>query len=138
MRVLRTKKNGFTLIEALVAFAILALVLSGVFLGVSGAAQNDVRAEFMVIATRFAQSRTAMLGVSTPLDVGVMTGIDEGLAWEQTVRLHSVPDRHAPTVDATRQVYWIKMSVWSPSAPVERSPIYTFETAKIIRTGSKS
>lgn len=87
----RSSRGGFTLIEALVAFAVLALGLSSLLQGVGGGARNESRADFLLRATRQGQSQLAALGSDTPLAPGQASGrYDDGLLWNLSVEPHRV------------------------------------------------
>lgn len=85
--------RGFSLLEVLVAFALLALVgtaLHGVF---SGALRNAAAAEDITRATLFAESRMAMLGYDSKLSPGTQTGEieDTRYRWELVIRPYEPP-----------------------------------------------
>jgi general secretion pathway protein I len=82
MRSYMTERSGFTLIETLAAFAILTLVLSQLLAGTSGAARNESRADFLLRASREAQSQLETLGVVGPVSSGETRGrFEDGLEW---------------------------------------------------------
>jgi general secretion pathway protein I len=77
-----TKRDGFTLVETLAAFVILTLALSQLLAGVSGAAHNESRADFLLRASRDGQSHLSALGLEAPISVGETSGrYDDGLEW---------------------------------------------------------
>ncbi|MCW2239556.1 type IV pilus modification PilV family protein [Azospirillum canadense] len=85
-------EQGFTLLEVLVAFAILALVLGAVLrvladgLGVASAADR------MIAATGVARSRIAEVGTVRPLAAGQWTGATpEGYRWQVAIAPASAP-----------------------------------------------
>jgi general secretion pathway protein I len=82
MRVGSARRRGFTLIEALAAFAILALSLGQLLRSVGLGAENERRADFLAQATADGQSHLAALGLSLPLVAGETSGrYDDGLQW---------------------------------------------------------
>lgn len=88
------KRRGFVLIEALAAFAILTFSLAALITGLSGAVQNDDRADFMLRATRVARSELDALGVETPPSPGITQGrSDDGLTFAITVNYAPAPQQ---------------------------------------------
>ncbi|MGV8960535.1 MAG: type II secretion system protein XpsI [Stenotrophomonas sp.] len=72
------RQRGFSLIEVIVAFALLALALTLLLGSLSGAARQVRRADDVSRATLHAQSLLAQLGVDQPLQAGQREG-----EWEQ-------------------------------------------------------
>lgn len=64
---LRGRERGFTLLEVIVAFAILALVLGGAFAVMSGGLQAQARADEVLARLSRAQSVLATVGTERPL-----------------------------------------------------------------------
>ena len=82
-----TARRGFTLLEALAAFAILALALSQLLAGVSGGARNESRADFLIRAARHGASHLDSLGADGTIAAGETSGrYEDGLVWRLTVR----------------------------------------------------
>jgi general secretion pathway protein I len=92
------QQRGFTLIEILVAFMILALSLSVIFRIFSGGLRNVALAEDYARAVLVAESQLSAIGVSEPLELGVTYGewntrfrwervVDQYLPWEQEKEL---------------------------------------------------
>lgn len=78
--------RGFTLLEALVAFAILALALSQLLAGVSGGVRNESRADFLMRAARHGASQLDALGASGQAPLGETSGrYEDGLVWRLSV-----------------------------------------------------
>lgn len=78
----RSSQAGFSLLEVLVAFAILAIIL-GVLLQIfSGSAQRATLAESYLKASSLAQARLNEIGREAPLTAGAIEGQTEnGFAW---------------------------------------------------------
>lgn len=81
-------QRGFTLIEVLIAFAILAMLLGAIYQTFSSGLDASVRAERRAAAALHAQSVLAALGSDGPLEEGASTGeLDGGYRWQTSVRL---------------------------------------------------
>jgi general secretion pathway protein I len=75
-------RRGFSLIESLAAFAILALVLGQLLSGVGGGARNESRADFLFRAARQGASQLDALGVDDAVPFGETSGrYPDGLFW---------------------------------------------------------
>lgn len=83
--------RGFTLVETLVAFVILAFSLGAIFSIFSNSLQTVRVGAERAHALAVAQSRLAMIDAEEGLDVGVTTGEDEsGFQWRADI--HDMPD----------------------------------------------
>ncbi len=72
------RQRGFSLLEVIVAFALLALALTLLLGSLSGAARQVGQADVRTRATLHAQSLLAVTGVDAPLQLGQTQG-----EWEQ-------------------------------------------------------
>ncbi|MFQ5955239.1 MAG: prepilin-type N-terminal cleavage/methylation domain-containing protein [Kiloniellales bacterium] len=80
-------RAGFTLLEVLVAFAVLALVLAAAFQLLGSGLGGSERAGRYTHALLAAQSKLAEIGVSDRLRPGRMGGVlDGGYRWRAEVR----------------------------------------------------
>lgn len=80
-------ERGFTILEVLVALAILAVALAAVLAAISGALGAATRAESLLRATLAAQSLLAGAGIETPLVPGRSSGtLPDGSGWSLEVR----------------------------------------------------
>jgi general secretion pathway protein I len=79
-------QRGFSLLEVLVAFVILALALGVLMRVFSGGINNVGVAERYAYATILAESRLAALGVESPLEEGETSGTEaSGYRWRTRV-----------------------------------------------------
>jgi general secretion pathway protein I len=78
---------GFSLLEVLVAFAILSVSLGVLMQIFSQASRSTIVAADYSRAIAFAESRLQTVGVLIPLEEGVVPGDpDAGLVWEVSIR----------------------------------------------------
>ncbi len=87
------RARGFTLIEVLVAFVILAVAL-GVLMQVFSTGLRNARvAENYTTATLYAESMLAAVGVEAPLAEGETSGdFDDHFRWRLDVQPYEAPD----------------------------------------------
>lgn len=85
---------GFTLLEVLVAVAILAVALGVLLQTFSTGLRSVASAERRTIATLLAESKLAAIGIETPLEAGETSGeFERGYRWLATVRPYLEPGR---------------------------------------------
>src|SRR5438105_13837760 len=91
---MRTKQNGFSLLEVLVAFVILSLVATALFRLFGGALGNAAAAGDWSRALLVAQTRLAVAANALPLREGSDTGteIDRRIRWETKVAPYTPPN----------------------------------------------
>jgi general secretion pathway protein I len=133
------RKAGFTLVEVLVAFAILSIVLLALFSGLSTALFGDRRAQFTRIALTMAKAKLETVGIDSPLTPGVTVGrFENGMEWRQSVRPYVLASPNpAPA-------YWVEVIIRPPygssgssfasalASPVASTPSVTLTTLKLI------
>ncbi len=86
-----SQRSGFTLIEVLVAFAILVLALVSIMEIFSTGLQGVERSASYTEAVLLAESKLAAAGISDRLELGERHGrFDERFSWKTMVR----PSRH--------------------------------------------
>ncbi len=84
----RARSRGFTLIEVLVAFALVALILGAALRLVSGGLNDSDAAERHTLAVLVAESRLAEVGAAAPLEPGITEGSASDIyRWRREIRL---------------------------------------------------
>lgn len=110
---MRQTEAGFTLIETLVAFAVLALAMIALFRAVTGGLESVRRAEQQALAVELAQSLLDGAGRERPLAPGTSSGASvTGYRWDVTVAPYEAGRARsaAPRVAA----YWVAVTVRWP------------------------
>jgi len=104
-------QRGFSLIEVLVAFMILAISLTVIFRIFSGGLRNVALSEDYARAVLVAESKLSTIGISEPLQRGVTSGEwDERFRWQRVVDTYQpwVQDRELST---PMEAYRVSVSV---------------------------
>jgi len=82
----RREPNGFTLIEVLVAFTIMALMLGALLQTFATGLRSQQVAESYVTAALQARSKAAEIGQVIPIETGEHSGeLDNGFQWRAVV-----------------------------------------------------
>lgn len=128
MRLRLKSREGFSLIESLAAFAILAMTLTQLLNGVSGGARNESRADFLFRAARQGAAHLEALGVDNPPPFGETSGrYPDGLFWFLSVtpgRSVTGPMNQAPIATS----FHARLEIKKPSGYGET---FTLSTVKI-------
>lgn len=110
------RQRGFSLLEILVAFSILALSLGILMQIFSGTTRNASLAHDQAQATMFAQSLLANSGIESPLEEGESTGVFDGrFQWRLTVVAYD-PLSRAGEVNTTNRQFLLNL--WQVTADV--------------------
>ncbi|MBY3328770.1 prepilin-type N-terminal cleavage/methylation domain-containing protein [Rhizobium laguerreae] len=118
--------DGFTLIEVLAAFAILALFLGVSFEGLTLSLRATRKAEVMQEALQRAESKLDSIGLTEPIILGESSGrFNDGSFW--TSRTRQISTRDGLSFGA----YWIEVSV-TPTSPRQQVVPVTLKTLKIV------
>ncbi len=112
--------RGYTLIEVIVAFALLALALTLLLGSLSSAARQVHWADGAGRATLYAQSLLDQAGVGTPLSAGSRSGDFEDGRYHWTLDVHPYVEagaiKPATTADGA-QLFEIELQIqWGPDA----------------------
>ena len=103
--------RGFSLLEVLVAFTILAMLLGALFQVFSGGLRAAHSGDRYTRATVIAQSRLAALGVDQPLLEGVSSGTADG-AYHWRVTVSPYLDDQLPMTDRVLQPLTVNVEVF--------------------------
>ena len=106
------KQRGFSLLEILIAFSILALSL-GIFLKIFSAGVNTAAvAENYTAAVQIAESLMAKTGVETPLQAGQAAGLEnEKYYWRVEVSTFTFNPEHVDVTTLTAALFKVKVTV---------------------------
>ncbi len=131
------KHKGFSLLEILVAFSILAVSL-GILLKIFSSGVNTaVIAEEYIVATQIAESLMAKNGIEEPLKLGEISGVEaEKYRWR--VSVENAPDLIDPDLidkeEASVLLMEVEVSVeWGESNQNNRSVVLN-----TVKTGRSS
>ena len=110
----RRAERGFTLIEVVVALALLGLVLAVLSDGLRTGLSSASRAAAIEPPLAIAQAKLAAVGVTEPLTPGTSRGEDaRGIAWQMSVDDYQdeAPDAPASDAPGVPKLYRIKLTV---------------------------
>jgi prepilin-type N-terminal cleavage/methylation domain-containing protein len=87
----RRSQGGFSLIEVVVALAIVSLMLGTIYQVSNGAVRSTVRTDNYLRALAMAQSRLAEASAMPVLKIGTVIGSADGVAWSRSVKPYAAP-----------------------------------------------
>lgn len=115
------RNSGYTLVEVLVAFVILALALTVLLRIFSSGVRNVAVSSDYARAVLIAESRLASAGIEGALAPGETSGIDdERFQWVQTVNEYTPSLGYEASAQEVR-AYYVTVSVQWPHANGTRS-----------------
>ncbi|MEE8247170.1 MAG: prepilin-type N-terminal cleavage/methylation domain-containing protein [Alphaproteobacteria bacterium] len=126
------RRPGFTLLEVVVAVAILAVSM-GVLLQLFSTGLKGARlAEHRTIATLLAESKLATIGVESPLEAGESGGqFAGGYRWRATVGRYEEPGREEPP-DGDAEAYEVVVTVsWGEGSAESSLSLVTLRLAQV-------
>lgn len=105
------RQSGFSLLEVLVAFSILALSLGVLMQTFSSAIRNARVSAAYSQAADLAESVLARVGIDLPLDQGGQSDTEQGFRWTLEIAPYTIADLAAPAqgiaaYQVTAQVSW--------------------------------
>ena len=125
--------RGYTLIEVIVAFALLALALTLLLGSLTNAARQVHWADGAGRATLYAQSLLSQAGVGAPLQAGSRSGDfeHERYHWTMDVRPYVTPGAVKPAVTADgAQLFKVDLQIeWGPS-PAQHLQLQTLRLSR--------
>jgi general secretion pathway protein I len=117
MKPFRHTEHGFALLEAIVAFTVLAIGIASIGAALALAMRSDARLEARRIALQLARSRLEAAGITEPLVPGRRIGRGAGnLRWSQTVTevrtgLEPPPTAAPGPLPRGLRAYWVEVAV---------------------------
>jgi len=126
-----SRSAGFTLIEVLVAFAVLGLVLAALLQVFSAELKQHHIVANYATATALAESKLSEFGISDPVQVGEIRGDFDGeFRWQMNVEPYAGSDEAVAREQSVR-LYHIVLKVAWDAADNERS--VALETLRLFR-----
>ena len=116
----RRASRGFSLLEVMVAFTILAMLLGALFQVFSGGMHAARSGDRHTRATVIAQSHIAALGIEYPLVEGVTSGtVDDDYHWRVSIAPYT--DDQLPAAGALLQPLLVNVEVFWEEGGTPRS-----------------
>lgn len=118
-------RGGFVLIEIVIAFAVLALGIGTILIGIAVAMRSDTQARNSRIMNRIAQSRLEAVGVESKLMTGRKEGQVGQYIWREkvtpvTIEGEQSKGKEAKEVNNAMIFVWVEVTVSSPDGHEER------------------
>ena len=118
-------RDGFALIEIVIAFAVLALGIGTILVGIAVAMRSDTQARNSRIMNRIAQSRLETAGIVSKLVVGRQQGQVGQFVWRETVTPATIEGEQrkgkvTKEADSAIIPVWVEVMVSSPDGREER------------------
>lgn len=125
------RQSGYTLIEVIIAFALLALALAVLLAALSRATRQVHQSEGMAKATLYAQTLLAQQGVSTPLRPQHQAGtLDQGqFQWSLTMKDYHDPAHYWQGNNGPKLIELIVQMRWG----TEPQQQFTWRTLRYVQ-----
>ena len=132
----RRRSRGYTLVEVLVAFVILAMALTVLLRIFSGGVRNVAVSSDYAKAVLIAESRLATAGIDDTLAPGETDGVENGrFRWTRVVTDYEPAADYASTVRGLRG-YRVTVTVSWPNGDRERR--IELNTVRLMHDGRRS
>ena len=106
------REAGFTLIEALVATAVFALVLSALYQGLTTGWRGLKKASAEDAAVAILSQQLASRGVETPLQAGTTSGATpDGISWQSDITPYAGGTPDANVARPAYSGFWVNVTV---------------------------
>jgi len=132
------QQRGFTLIEILVAFMILAMSLTVIFRIFSGGLRNVALSEDYARAVLVAESQLSTVGISEPLERGVTSGEwGERFRWQRVIE-HYQPWEQDKELTTPLLAYQVTVKVdWEHTGRTRQITLSSVRLKQVERTGRR-
>jgi len=132
------QQRGFTLIEILVAFMILAMSLTVIFRIFSGGLRNVALSEDYARAVLVAESHLSTVGISEPLERGVTSGEwGERFRWQRVIE-HYQPWEQEKELTAPLLAYRVSVNVdWEHAGRTRQITLNSVRLKQVEQTGKR-
>ena len=107
-------QRGFSLVEVIVALAIVALMLGAIYQVATGSVRSTAKTDNYLRALTTAQSVLAQASAQPILRVGTTLGSSDGVAWSRSIKPYSAP---APTPET--RLYQVTVIAMRQGSKVE-------------------
>jgi general secretion pathway protein I len=121
------RQRGFTLLEGIIAFVVLAIGLTAMGVSFGLAARTDMQLQSHRTALAIARSRLESAGITEQLAAGRRAGRDGELRWTETVtsvrvagELSATHNPRPPTAPPAVQGFWVEVAVEANGGYVAR------------------
>jgi prepilin-type N-terminal cleavage/methylation domain-containing protein len=123
------REDGFTLIEAIVATAVFALLLSALYQGLTAGWRGIKKSNSEDAALSLLSQKLASAGVETPLETSAATGVADGVAWQSQITPYASPA--SGSISGPYQGFWITVSVRWKNGPFSPEQALQATTLKL-------
>ncbi|MGB5454656.1 MAG: type II secretion system protein [Gammaproteobacteria bacterium] len=134
------RQRGFSLIEILVAFMILAMSLTVIFRIFSGGLRNVALSEDYARAVLVAEAQLSAIGISEPLEQGVSSGEwGKRFRWERVIENYQPWEQQDKQLSARVLAYQVTVNVdWEHAGRSRQISLSSVRLKPVGRTGRNS